>query len=125
MSELLDRPLKDVALLSTRLRSVLTGDCQTLRDVVSKTDRELMRIPGFGKTSLNLLKQILADLGLELANRPARDGTLPLPFPSLHERLTRIEQRQDEIIQRLYALERHPLLREVGMMGEPDVGLGG
>ncbi len=123
MSELLDRPLVE-ARLPTRLFTCMnTEGCATLRDVVAKTEQELRRIPGLGKTSLNLLKQILADMGLELANRPARDGTLPLPFPSLHERLTRIEQRQDEIIQRLYALERHPLLREVGQMGEPDVGL--
>jgi hypothetical protein len=74
------------------------------------TKQDLKRYPNWGAVSVAELEQRLTELGLELANRPAKDGTLPLPFPSLHERLTRIEQRLD-------ALERHPLLREVGQMG--------
>lgn len=110
--DLLDSRLLDMdPRFPTRILWCLNNNdgCETLRDVVSRTEQQLMRIPNFGKKSLEELKIILRGYGLHLASGAAKNGTLPLQFPSIHERISRIEQRLD-------ALERHPLLREVGVM---------
>jgi hypothetical protein len=110
-SDLLDQPIASLVRAGTVRHDILIAShITTIRALVGMTKQDLKRYPNWGAVSVAELEQRLTELGLELANRPAKDGTLPLPFPSLHERLTRIEQRLD-------ALERHPLLREVGQMG--------
>lgn len=108
---LLDRPLRSFEEFGTREQFRFTdGHLATMRDLVGSTERRLLTIPGFGRTSLQHVKQVLLDYGLALQEPDKQDGTLPLPFPSIHERISRIEQR-------LTAIEQHSLLREVGMMG--------
>jgi hypothetical protein len=119
MSDPLDIPIEELE-VSVRLRGGMqANNCKTLRDVVTMTEADWMRTPNIGKTSVRELSFMLASMGLELGRTIARDGTLPLPFPSLHERLTRIDQRLALIECRLDALEhaiKHPMLREVGDM---------
>ena len=43
-------------------------DVQTVGDLAERSEAELMTIKNFGQTSLNEVKQKLAELGLSLAN---------------------------------------------------------
>lgn len=98
LTDLLDTPVGEVT-TSMRLFNVLTTGqgCKTLRDVVAFTEREILRAPNCGKVTMAELKAILSGYGLALRAEDARNGTPPLPFPSMHERLTRIEQRLDAL----------------------------
>jgi hypothetical protein len=113
----LDRPVSSLGKMSVRLETVLRREnIETLRHLVSHTEREILGCPQMGKATMIELLRLLYIQGLSLREPDAQNGTMPLPFPSIHERISHIEQRQAEIIQRLYALERHPLLREVGIL---------
>lgn len=69
----------------------------TVRALINYTEQELKRIPNIGVKSVEEMKAALEERGLKLRDPDKRDGTMPLPFPSLHERLTRIEQRLDAL----------------------------
>lgn len=103
----------------TRVTHGLHGDhIITVRDLTKLTKDDFLRIPSLGKRALEAITAALAERGLTLRDGDHRDGTLPLPFPSIHERLSRIERRLDVI-------EGHSLLRVVGDMRgmtprEPD-----
>jgi hypothetical protein len=106
----LDMPVKTMGEISSRTRNALDhGKIATVRDLINITELEFMRLPNVGRASMLELKLLLYQLGLAFRDPLAPDGTLPLPFPSMHQRLTRIEQRLDK-------LEGLPLLREVGDM---------
>ncbi len=64
----LDRPLNDLE-LSVRSRHCMSVlGLRTVGDLVRCTEAELMTIKNFGQTSLNEVKQKLAELGLSLAS---------------------------------------------------------
>src|SRR2546430_17094742 len=53
--------------LSVRANNCLeSAKIQTVRDLVKKTDQDLLKVRSFGKTSLREVKRKLADLGLSL-----------------------------------------------------------
>jgi DNA-directed RNA polymerase subunit alpha len=53
--------------LSVRANNCLeSAKIQTVRDLVQKTDAELLKVRSFGKTSLREVKRRLADMGLSL-----------------------------------------------------------
>jgi DNA-directed RNA polymerase subunit alpha len=53
--------------LSVRANNCLeSAKIQTVRDLVKKTDADLLKVRSFGKTSLREVKRKLADLGLSL-----------------------------------------------------------
>ena len=112
----LDLPVASLGEMSIRLENILGPRCEnikTVRELTGRTAQQLMRAPGMGKVTLGELKRLLADKGLALTEAPARNGTPPLPFPSINDRLQRIERRLDSV-------ERHPLLRVVGDMTVHD-----
>jgi hypothetical protein len=60
----LKKPVEDLE-LSVRVHHVLKNDnIIYLEDLVQKEERELLRIPNFGRKSMNELKEILRELGL-------------------------------------------------------------
>ena len=64
--ELLDKPIADLE-LSVRSRKALQRlNLQTIGELASKTEDELLGCKNFGQTSLNEIKQILASFGLGL-----------------------------------------------------------
>ena len=110
MSDLLDQPIDSLVRVGTLRHEILIAShITTIRALIGMTKQDLKRYPNWRTVSVMELEQRLVDKGLNFADSQAKDGTLPLPFPSIHERISRIEQRLD-------ALERHPLLREVGVM---------
>src|SRR3712207_1051516 len=53
--------------LSVRANNCLeSAKIQTVRDLVKKTDGDLLKVRSFGKTSLREVKRKLADMGLSL-----------------------------------------------------------
>ena len=66
MQRLLDRPIADLE-LSVRARNCLdSANLQSLRDLVSMTESEVMKLKNLGKTSLTEIKSRLAEKGLSL-----------------------------------------------------------
>jgi hypothetical protein len=110
----LDLPVSSLGHLSTRVIWCLNNEhIKTVRDLAAKTERDMLRIPNFGKVSLGEVKQLLYQRGLSLTPDDTQEGTPPLPFPSMHERLNRIEQRLAAVERTLNDHMLHPL-REVG-----------
>ncbi len=80
LAELLDKPLEALD-LSVRARNCLdTENIRTVRDLVTKSEAEILKVKNFGKTSLREVKQKLAvwnlSLGMELPEalqKPLRD----------------------------------------------------
>src|ERR1035438_8343385 len=61
------RPRRLRARLSVRANNCLeSAKIATVRDLVKKTDSDLLKVRSFGKTSLREVKRKLADLGLSL-----------------------------------------------------------
>ena len=66
MKETLDRPLESLD-LSVRARNCLdTEDIRYVRDLVAKTENEILKVKNFGKTSMKEVKQKLESMGLSL-----------------------------------------------------------
>ncbi|HVT89317.1 MAG TPA: DNA-directed RNA polymerase subunit alpha [Tepidisphaeraceae bacterium] len=68
--------------LSVRANNCLeSAKIQTVRDLVQKTDQELLKVRSFGKTSLREVKRRLGDMGLSLG----MDLNAPVAAPAQHE----------------------------------------
>jgi DNA-directed RNA polymerase subunit alpha len=66
MRRLLDRPLSDLE-LSVRARNCLdSASLATLRDLVTLSEPEVMKLKNLGKTSLTEIKTRLTEKGLSL-----------------------------------------------------------
>ena len=66
LQRMLDRSLADLE-LSVRARNCLdSANLQTLRDLVSLSESEVMKLKNLGKTSLTEIKTRLAERGLSL-----------------------------------------------------------
>ncbi|GIW74234.1 MAG: hypothetical protein KatS3mg103_0756 [Phycisphaerales bacterium] len=63
---LLNKPVTDLALSVRARRALQLLNIQTLGDLVSHTEAELMGVKNFGATSLNEVKERLAEIGLSL-----------------------------------------------------------
>lgn len=48
------------------LNCLMADGIHTVHDLLQKTEREIMKIPGLGRTRINTLKSRLTELGLEL-----------------------------------------------------------
>ena len=73
ISELLDKTLLEALPLSVRSHSAIARyepSVKTLRDLVQKQERDLLRIPNFGRVSLKEVKEALASMGFTLGTNP-------------------------------------------------------
>ena len=73
--------------LSVRANNCLeSAKIQTVRDLVKKTDNDLLKVRSFGKTSLREVKRKLADMGLSLGMdldaAAANQLSMPPPCPT-------------------------------------------
>lgn len=79
VQELLDRPIEDLAELSVRSRNSLQKEnIQTVRDLVQRTEDQMLSIDNFGKKSLQEINEFLAAQGLRFGVQLAEgdNGTL-------------------------------------------------
>ena len=64
--EVLDRPIGELDLSVRSRRCMERLDVRTVRDLINKTEVELMSAKNFGMTSLNEIKRKLTELGMSL-----------------------------------------------------------
>lgn len=79
LQELLNRPIEDLAELSVRSRNSLQKEnIHTVRDLVQRTEQQMLSIDNFGKKSLQEISDFLAGHGLRFGSSLEQDdaGTL-------------------------------------------------
>jgi DNA-directed RNA polymerase subunit alpha len=79
LQELLNRPIEDLAELSVRSRNSLQKESiHTVRDLVQRTEQQMLAIDNFGKKSLQEISDFLAGHGLRFGSALEADdaGTL-------------------------------------------------
>ena len=79
LQELLNRPIEDLTELSVRSRNSLQKEnIHTVRDLVQRTEAQMLGIDNFGKKSLQEISDFLAGHGLNFGSdlEEADDGTL-------------------------------------------------
>tara|TARA_B000000460_G_scaffold230292_1_gene187749 strand:+ start:699 stop:1679 length:981 start_codon:yes stop_codon:yes gene_type:complete len=71
----LDRPVDELELSVRSYNCLKNADIQTIRDLVQKTESEMLKTKNFGKKSLEEIKEVLAELdlapGMDLSDLPA------------------------------------------------------
>jgi DNA-directed RNA polymerase subunit alpha len=79
IEDVLNRPIEDLAELSVRSRNSLQKEnIQTVRDLVQRTEEQMLNIDNFGKKSLQEINEFLTGQGLRFGVRleEAENGTL-------------------------------------------------
>lgn len=79
IQDLLSRPIEDLAELSVRSRNSLQKEnIQTVRDLVQRTEEQMLTIENFGRKSLQEISDFLSDQGLRFGIhfQESGDGTL-------------------------------------------------
>ena len=75
IEEILNRPIEDLAELSVRSRNSLQKEnIQTVRDLVQRTEEQMLNIDNFGKKSLQEINEFLASQGLRFGVRLEEEG---------------------------------------------------
>lgn len=77
--ELLDRPVSMLNLSVRASNCLEAARVNTLRDLVTKTESDLLRFRSFGKTSLHEVQRKLSDIGLRLGMKVMEDGSVAFP----------------------------------------------
>lgn len=67
IKELLKTPVEEMGMGNRVMNVLKKEDIHTLRDLVTKTEEEMLKYPNFGKVSLNEVKERLDEYGLELS----------------------------------------------------------
>ena len=75
-NENLDRSVDELELSVRSYNCLKNSDIRTIRDLVLKSEAEMLKTKNFGRKSLNEIKDILASMGLGLGMRIDENGTL-------------------------------------------------
>jgi len=78
-NENLDRSVEELELSVRSYNCLKNADIQTIRQLVVKTEQEMLKTKNFGRKSLNEIKEILAAMGLGLGMRFDEKGNPVLP----------------------------------------------
>lgn len=62
----LDRSVNELELSVRAANCLKNVDLSTIRDLVQKTETEMLKTKNFGRKSLNEIKEVLEDMGLSL-----------------------------------------------------------
>ncbi len=87
MNEILDRSVDELELSVRSYNCLKNANIQSIRDLVQKTEAEMLRTKNFGRKSLNEIKEILSGMGLSFGMKFDAQGRLiggaqPVPAPS-------------------------------------------
>src|SRR5439155_1108200 len=66
LNENLNRSVEELELSVRSYNCLKNAEIRTIRDLVQKTEVEMLRTKNFGRKSLNEIKEILAEMGLSL-----------------------------------------------------------
>ncbi|HHN74494.1 MAG TPA: DNA-directed RNA polymerase subunit alpha, partial [Acidobacteria bacterium] len=69
LREHLDRSIDELDLSVRSYNCLKNAGIETVRDLVQKTEPELLKTKNFGRKSLNEIKEMMADMGLSLGMR--------------------------------------------------------
>ncbi|MCI0656744.1 MAG: DNA-directed RNA polymerase subunit alpha, partial [Acidobacteria bacterium] len=62
----LNRSVEELELSVRSYNCLKNAEIRTIRDLVQRTEAEMLRTKNFGRKSLNEIKEILAEMGLSL-----------------------------------------------------------
>ena len=66
MNSNLDRKIQELELSIRVMNALIQNDIKTVGDLVQTAPTQLLRIPNFGRKSLNEIKEVLGSMSLEL-----------------------------------------------------------
>jgi DNA-directed RNA polymerase subunit alpha len=69
LTEHLDRSVEELELSVRSYNCLRNANIRTIRDLVQKTEGEMLKTKNFGRKSLNEIKEVLASMGLSLGMR--------------------------------------------------------
>jgi len=81
LEEILNRSVDELELSVRAYNCLKNANIQTIRDLVQKTEQEMLRTKNFGRKSLNEIKEILRNLGLQFGMKFDAEGRLIRPAP--------------------------------------------
>ncbi len=76
LNENLDRSVDELELSVRSYNCLKNADIRTIRELVQKTEPEMLKTKNFGRKSLNEIKEILSSMGLHLGMRFDEQGRL-------------------------------------------------
>jgi DNA-directed RNA polymerase subunit alpha len=79
LEELLNRSVEELELSVRSYNCLKNANIQTIRDLVQKTEAEMLRTKNFGRKSLNEIKTILESMGLQFGMKFDAQGRLISP----------------------------------------------
>jgi DNA-directed RNA polymerase subunit alpha len=80
MHEKLDKSIEELELSVRSYNCLEAAGIKTIRDLVQKTESEMLKYRNFGRKSLNEIKTILKEMGLQF-NTPIGEDGLPVNMP--------------------------------------------
>jgi DNA-directed RNA polymerase subunit alpha len=80
-NENLDRSVEELELSVRSYNCLKNANISTIRELVQKSEQEMLKTKNFGRKSLNEIKEILAAMGLSLGMKLDEKGNLTLPTP--------------------------------------------
>jgi DNA-directed RNA polymerase subunit alpha len=78
-NENLDRSVEELELSVRSYNCLKNANISTIRELVQKTEQEMLKTKNFGRKSLNEIKEILAAMGLSLGMRFDEKGHPIMP----------------------------------------------
>jgi DNA-directed RNA polymerase subunit alpha len=78
-NENLDRSVEELELSVRSYNCLKNANISTIRELVQKTEQEMLKTKNFGRKSLNEIKEILAAMGLSLGMKFDEKGTAVMP----------------------------------------------
>ena len=81
-NEHLDKSVEELELSVRSYNCLKNANIRTIRELVQKTEGEMLKTKNFGRKSLNEIKEILANMGLSLGMRIDEQGNAVAAAPS-------------------------------------------
>ena len=83
-NENLDRSVEELELSVRSYNCLKNANITTIRELVQKTEQEMLKTKNFGRKSLNEIKEILSAMGLSLGMKIDEKGNplMPLAQPA-------------------------------------------
>ena len=84
MTNNLDRKIDELELSIRVMKGLKSNEINTVKELVSKTEGEILRTPNFGRKSLNEVKEVLSGMNLKLGmTEEERKKDIPKKHPNL------------------------------------------
>tara|TARA_R100000093_G_C1909075_1_gene62206 strand:- start:228 stop:650 length:423 start_codon:yes stop_codon:yes gene_type:complete len=84
MTNNLDRKIDELELSIRVMKGLKSNEINTVKELVSKTEGEILRTPNFGRKSLNEVKEVLSGMSLKLGmTEEERKKGIPGKHPNL------------------------------------------